>query len=90
MVQIVCRCRQLVEVRDKRVVDHEDSTGLCPNSGAQYVPTRSGCSSPEYRVKSVDSFKCKECGDRLDVVCIERADASQPVDVVQNHSQSVN
>lgn len=67
-VKIVCACQQLVDVVDKKIVEHQKKgAGLrCPASGLRYVPSRGGRSFspdiPQVSVVAEGPITCPSCG----------------------------
>ncbi len=70
MVKVVCGCKQLVEVLDRKISEHETIDGLrCPDSGSRYVPQKTSFrgasglpSGPKLEVLASISHSCDECG----------------------------
>jgi hypothetical protein len=66
VVQIVCVCKKLVEVRDKTIIDHQDQNGnRCFSSGMQHLSSRmaSAPGAPEVEIIALRSHPCKRCGE---------------------------
>ena len=66
MLQIICACSNLVEVRDKRVVEHDGAAGRCPASGLRYVSRRAGTGypgAPSLEVVAEGPAECPSCGE---------------------------
>ena len=67
LIQIVCACRQLVEVVDRQVVEHAADGGeRCPASGMRYVSKRvSGgyAGQPSVEVVAAGPIECPGCGE---------------------------
>lgn len=63
-VKIICRCRQLVDVVDRMIVNHKlDDGAPCSMGGQRYIPQRSGGSQqPSIEVTSVRAARCSDCG----------------------------
>lgn len=68
-IKIICWiCKELVEVKDKTIADHND----CPVSGMRYIPSprviRSGAGGPSIEVLAArpvntTGIPCPSCGD---------------------------
>ena len=66
MIQIVCACKNLVEVVDGLVVEHAREGGeRCLASGMRHVSQKSTrCpSQPGVEVVAVGPVKCPDCGE---------------------------
>lgn len=66
MIQISCSCGKLVEVVDRRVVEHSREDGeLCPVSGMRHASTRSSRlpSQPGLEVLAHGLMECPGCGE---------------------------
>lgn len=68
-IKIICWvCKELVEVRDKIIAEHND----CPVSGMRYIPspriTKSGPGGPSFEIVAArpleeTGISCPRCGD---------------------------
>ena len=64
--QIICKCRQLVEVVNKQIVEHDEEPGTrCMASGLKYVPQKISSpyvGGPEVEVIAQGPIECPDCG----------------------------
>jgi len=66
--KIVCpTCKQLVEVVDKRVIDHDWAAAgeLCPYSNMRYVPSPikfGSAGGPKIEITATKTESCDDCG----------------------------
>ena len=75
MVQISCACGQLVEVVDRRVVDHEQSDGArCIASGMRHISRKLGGEypgQPTVEVLAAGTTKCDDCGHEVGLALVK-------------------
>jgi hypothetical protein len=67
MIKIICACKNLVEVVDRKIVNHDDPSGeQCRASGMRYVSRKIGSGlpgAPRIEVVAEREGTCKSCGE---------------------------
>lgn len=67
MVKIICGCKQLVEVVDKKIVDHQVDGGRCPASGLRYISKKIKspfAGGPNIEIVAAGEISCDSCGEK--------------------------